>query len=138
RGVEPIHATVAVVGGKAVGFLGDCGAGKSTLGAAFLAMGYPILTDDLLALERSRAGYTGHPGMSRLKLFPRVARALRSRVRGARMNPGTAKLILPLAPTEAASRPASLQALYVLARPARRPGRIEIEPLAPTDAFLEV
>src|SRR5207249_809831 len=34
RGLEPLHATAVVVGGGAVGFLGDCGRGKSTLGAA--------------------------------------------------------------------------------------------------------
>ena len=50
-GYEPLHATAVVVDGEAVAFLGDCGYGKSTLGAAFLARGFPLLTDDVLALE---------------------------------------------------------------------------------------
>ena len=34
RGVEPLHSTTVVVEGRGVGFLGDCGYGKSSLGAA--------------------------------------------------------------------------------------------------------
>lgn len=40
-GEEPLHGTVVVVDGEAIGFLGDCGYGKSTLGAAFLRLGFP-------------------------------------------------------------------------------------------------
>ena len=48
-GYEPLHATAVVVDGEAIAFLGDCGYGKSTLGAAFVARGFPVLTDDVLA-----------------------------------------------------------------------------------------
>ncbi len=142
RGVEPLHATVVVVDGKAVGFLGDCGDGKSTLGAAFLRLGYPMLTDDLLVLARMPSGYAVQPGMPRVKLFPAVARrVLGAPARGVRMNDGTAKRILPLGPGETARQPAPLRALYVLAAPgagARRDGRAVIEPLSPARALLEV
>jgi len=122
-GVEPLHGTVVEIDGRAIAFLGDCGSGKSTLGAAFLRLGYPLLTDDLVTLQRTAAGYVAHPGMPRLKLFPGVARSVLGIERGGpRMNAGTSKRILPLGPGQVAHGPAPLRALYVLAGP-RRAGR---------------
>src|SRR5213593_346883 len=81
RGLEPLHATaVVVVGGGAVGFLGDCGRGKSTLGAAFLRAGHALLTDDLLVLRAAGYGFRAAPGPPRIKLFAEpAARAARRR-----------------------------------------------------------
>jgi hypothetical protein len=140
-GGEPLHGTVVVIDGEAVAFLGDCGAGKSTLGAAFLRLGFPILTDDLMALERAASGYVVHPGMPRIKLFPRVAR----RVLGVepsepQLNDGTSKQIFPLDDEHAASEPAPLRALYLLSSPASAAGRprVAIEQLSAGAALLEV
>jgi len=60
RGREPLHSASVVVGGRAVGFLGDCGFGKSSLAAACMAAGHPLLTDEVavvfyLVLGLSRA-----------------------------------------------------------------------------------
>lgn len=142
-GVEPLHGTTIVAGGQAVGLLGDCGYGKSTLGAALLARGLPILTDDLIALRRTDGGWIVQPGVPRIKLFPSVARRLLgSTVHGTPMNRGTSKLVLPLGVGEAAGRAVPLKALYVLSAPGtgRQVGRasVEIEPLAGAPAFLEV
>jgi hypothetical protein len=142
-GVEPLHGTVVEIDGEAVAFLGDCGYGKSTLGAAFLRLGYPILTDDLMVLESTATGYAVHPGMPRLKLFPSVARRVLGVERGGpRLNDGTSKQILPLAAGQAARRPAPLRAIYVLAEPARAvhrtARRIELERIAGGGALLEV
>lgn len=138
-GTEPVHGTVVVIDGQAVGFLGDCGYGKSTLGAAFLRLGHPILTDDLIALQRTRSGYAVHPGMPRLKLYPSVAQRVLGVDRGATpLNPGTSKLILPLGPVQAYPRPAPLRALYVLSDPRRQGRSISIAPLSPAAACLEL
>src|SRR5207244_7843154 len=67
QGIEPLHATVVVVGGGAVGFLGDCGYGKSTTAAAFLQAGHRLLTDDQLVVSASGTGVLAHPGPSRIK-----------------------------------------------------------------------
>jgi hypothetical protein len=141
-GVEPLHGTVVVINGEAIAFLGDCGYGKSTLGAALLRLGHPILTDDLMALERTASGYAVHPGMPRLKLFPSVSRRVLGVERGGtRLNNGTSKQILPLAAGQVWRRRAPLRALYVLSEPTnarRRPAAIELERLSRGDAFLEV
>src|SRR5204863_102769 len=74
QGLEPLHATVVVVDGQGVAFLGDNGYGKSSLAACFLEGGYRLLTDDLLLLKASGGDVLAYPGPPRIKLFPEVAR----------------------------------------------------------------
>lgn len=139
QGLEPLHATTVVVGDRAVGFLGDCGYGKSSLAAAFLAAGYPLLTDDLLVLKRRGRAFLGFPGIPRIKLFPATARKLlRSSTPGLPMNRGSRKLILPLAAGQSRRAPAPLAALYLLPRPGARSrnGRVMIRRLSPRRAFV--
>ncbi|MBI4421391.1 MAG: hypothetical protein HY560_11255 [Gemmatimonadetes bacterium] len=136
--VEPLHGTAVVVDGKAIAFLGDCGSGKSTLGAAFLSRGYPVLTDDLLIPEPVRGGYAVPPGMPRIKLFPSVARRVLGRDGGSRLNHGTSKQVLPLQAGESCGRTRPLAALYVLSRPRNGGREIAAQPLAAADALLEV
>jgi hypothetical protein len=139
-GCEPLHATAVVVDGSAIAFLGDCGHGKSTLGAAFLARGFPLLTDDLLALRFDGHHFMAHAGPARLKLFPSVARSLLGRSGTHQLNPGTRKLVLPLSGRSATSEAVPVDALYVLCGPARsrRASRVTLTPLTGQRAFLEV
>jgi hypothetical protein len=138
RGSEPLHATAVVIDDEAIAFLGDCGYGKSTLGAAFLAHGFPILTDDLLALEPRDGRWLAHAGPPRLKLFPSVAKKILARADGVPLNAGTSKLLLPLSTAEAISRPIPLKAIYVLPGPGRPRTRIGITALQGQKAFLEI
>jgi hypothetical protein len=142
-GVESLHGTVTVIDGHAVVFLGGCGWGKSTLAAALLARGFPVLTDDLVALARLDASWAVHPGMPRLKLFPSIARRLlRTGVGEPRMNTGTSKLVLPLGKGQAVREAVPLKAIYLLPQPTTRmnraTARVQIEPLSERDAFLEL
>lgn len=137
RGAEPLHATTVLVHGRAVAFLGDCGTGKSTIGAAMLAGGYPLLTDDLLFLSNGGDGYIAHPGPMRIKLFPRVARALLGRADGARMNGRTAKQVLALTHEQVGSRPAPLGALYTLHTGSPR-SLARVERLTRAEALIEI
>ena len=54
RKLLPLHGSAVVINGKAYAFVGDSGAGKSTLAAAFLRLGYPLLTDDVIAVTLDR------------------------------------------------------------------------------------
>jgi hypothetical protein len=135
RGREPLHASAVAVSGGVIGFLGDCGVGKSSLTAAFLRAGHPLVTDDLLVLRGRTGGYAVEPGVPRIKLFPRVARRLlKGRRPGRRMVPGTRKLVFPVPDALSVRRPLPLHSLYVLAK-----GRsVRVLPVSPAVAFLEI
>src|SRR5258706_15551161 len=97
QGHEPLHATVVVLGGRAIGFLGESGMGKSTLAAAFLKTGASLLTDDLRRLAPDGEGYLAFPGPPRTKLLPHAAEELVSwRWNGTLMNVLGDKLVIPL------------------------------------------
>jgi hypothetical protein len=139
--IEPLHATVVVVDEHAVAFLGDCGYGKSTLGAAFLQAGHRLLTDDLLALTNRDGCFIAHPGLPWIKLFPEIAKALLgSQVTGTPMNPQTPKLVIPLAPQQSSHAAAPLRAIYILRPPATGVPlkRVTITPLSQRRACLEL
>ena len=139
--IESLHGSIVIVDGQAIAFVGDCGEGKSTLAAAFVARGYPMLTDDLIVAEERERRWVVHPGIPRVKLFPSVARRVLPKQRGsAPMHNQTAKLVLPLAPSQAADRIVPLKAIYVLSRPGRGAARLapRVEPLAGITAFREI
>ena len=135
---EPLHATVVVVNGRAVAFLGGHASGKSTLAACFLEAGYHLLTDDLLNLHESCDGIRAYPGPPRIKLFPGIARRfLGATADGVEMNPDTNKLILPIDEHRSCARPVPLEAVYLLAAPRESSRRhdLAIETLSPRQAF---
>ncbi len=67
----PMHGACVKVGDAAVIFTGASGAGKSTLAAACVRAGYPLLCDDVCAIDLSR-GNTPYvwPAFPRVKLLP--------------------------------------------------------------------
>ena len=144
-GFEPLHATVVEIDGAGVGFLGGSGRGKSTLGAEFLRAGARLLTDDLLVVKPNPggSGFLAFPGVPRIKLFPDMARRLLgARSRGARMNPLTQKLVVPLSRTDVVQNPIPLRHLYILRPPRYQSAptvkRIAIRRLFRRRAFLEL
>jgi hypothetical protein len=76
RGNLVLHASAVEVDGAAVGFLGGRGAGKSTMAAALLGRGYPLLADDLLAVSLDGGPPRVLPGLPQLKLWPDALAAL--------------------------------------------------------------
>jgi hypothetical protein len=137
RGVEPLHSTSVVVDGHAVAFLGDCGYGKSSLGAAFLAAGHRLLTDDLLVVDERPSGWVGHPGPSRMKLFPEMADHFfgpgAARVP---MNGGTPKAVLRIPEAAMHRAPAPLAALVFLHPPGGAGDDVRLDRITPREAFI--
>jgi hypothetical protein len=136
---EPLHATVVVVNGRAVAFLGGNAFGKSTLAACFLQAGYRLLTDDLLNLQDAHDGIRAYPGPPRIKLFPKVAtRFLGDIAGGVEMNRDSNKLILPLDGDRSCPHPVPLDAIFCLAAPRDAPRRhdVKIETLSARQAFI--
>jgi hypothetical protein len=140
-GYEVLHATAVIVDGEALALLGPSGHGKSTLAAAFLSAGYPVLTDDLLVLMETPEGIMVPPGLPRIKLFPEAAaRLLPFPVAGETMNPLTDKLVIPLSEPHFWRTPAPLRAVYRLSDPgaARSPSKVRIARMPVKTAFIQL
>ncbi|MDT9719245.1 aldolase [Paenibacillus sp. ClWae2A] len=70
RGILPLHGSAVVIDGWAYAFVGHSGAGKSTLSAALASRGYPLLTDDVVALTWDAGGRAiVSPGYPQQKLW---------------------------------------------------------------------
>jgi hypothetical protein len=138
RGVEPLHATVVAVGGRAVGFMGAPGTGKSTLAAEFLRMGAKVVTDDLLVVDRAESGFLAHPGPPRIKLSPEVARRLLGDGTSGVPTTAAGKLIIPLGDGTWSADPVRLDRLYVLQVSYAPTGRVSIRGVSERRALLEL
>ena len=71
-----LHASAVRRAGRAVAFVGDKGAGKSTTAAACVKTGAGLLTDDLLVCLLTDGPIRCEPTFSQLKLNADAARAL--------------------------------------------------------------
>jgi energy-coupling factor transporter ATP-binding protein EcfA2 len=70
RGWLPLHGSGVVLSGRAVLFLGDSGAGKSTTAAAFHACGHPVATDEVGAVRVIGGRCELRTAGTRLRLTP--------------------------------------------------------------------
>lgn len=70
RGLTCLHASAIVVDNVAIALCGPGGAGKSTMAARFSRMGYPVLSDDIVTLDKSDASFLVQPAPARLRLWP--------------------------------------------------------------------
>jgi hypothetical protein len=139
-GIETLHSTTVVIDRQAVALMGDCGYGKSSLGASFVKAGHRLLTDDLLVTAREDGRFMAYPGAPRVKLYPSIAAVIFGpRVRGLRLESLTPKLIIPLGERRSQRTPVPLKAIYVLTPPeARVPRRVSTKRLSPREAFVEL
>jgi len=76
RGAVPLHASAIGVDGRALLFIGDAWAGKSSTAAAFSTLGYPVLADDIVRIDIAHGEGLAHPGHPRLGLWSDSAGAL--------------------------------------------------------------
>jgi hypothetical protein len=76
RGLLPLHASAIAIEGRAIAFVGESGAGKSTTAAALQACGYGIVTDDVLPVRVEGARSWVSPAFPQLKLTSAAAAAL--------------------------------------------------------------
>lgn len=76
RGVTCLHASAVAVDGRAIALVGVAGAGKSTTAAAFSQQGYPVLSEDVVALRDQGDSFLVQPGYPLIRLWPESVRAL--------------------------------------------------------------
>jgi energy-coupling factor transporter ATP-binding protein EcfA2 len=144
HGIPSLHASAALFDGQAVAFVGPGGTGKSTLAASLALNGIPIISDDVVPVERSGEEFLARAGYPRLRLWPTsVAQFF-----------GGAKDALPLlVPRLAADWPKrylrleeqaggfaegkhALKRIYLLQRHGDDPPKIVV--LAPSEAVIEL
>lgn len=119
RGTGNLHASSVEIPGGAVAFLGDPGAGKSTMAAAFAERGHSVISDDVLVIESKSGKYLAQPGVSHLTL----SRASMNTVGRGNMEMDSLisvgeKLRLPVDGSWAnfATKPVSMKAMFLLSR----------------------
>jgi len=76
RGVVCLHASAVAVAGRGVAFMGSAGTGKSTTAAAFSKLGYPVLSDDISALEERGGAFFVNASHPQLCLWPESVKML--------------------------------------------------------------
>lgn len=140
-GREPLHATTVRIGDSAVGIMGDCGYGKSTLAAAFVARGFGLLSDDLLVADVRKDRVFVCSGFARLKLSPEMADALLGNsFKGTELAPVTDKRMIDVGSNSVAADRVPLDMIYVLGNPSERCAgdRVTVRPLSGSKSLMQL
>ena len=135
RGRLALHAATVEIDGKAVGFMGGPGCGKSALAATLYKRGHKIVADDVTAVQPDGAdGPLVIPGFPQLKLWPEVIAALGDEPdRLPYLEPGTEKRSFRIT-SSFSEKPLLLGQIYLLNEDHSK----EIVPLPPQEALLEL
>lgn len=115
-----LHASAVIVADRAVVFLAHKGGGKSTLAAAFLKRGFPLLTDDVLPVRLKDRQFEALPGYASLRMWPEEARVFWGREdMFERVHPDASKRRIPIGYNNVGlffDRPARLGRFYIIDR----------------------
>ena len=113
-----LHASAVAIDGRAIGFLGPAGAGKSTIAAALVRQGASTLTDDALVIDLVRSNAIAVPTYPGLRLWPGSRAVIGGwpAIRRARVAHYTRKQRWSGPAVPFAARPVRLAALYLVAR----------------------
>lgn len=144
RGRRVLHASAVALPTGAVGFIAGNRSGKSSLAAAFMERGAPLLTDDFLALDCGSSPVLGYPGYPQMRMWPDQARHFVGTEDGLPLvHPALDKRRVPVGGVGGLGSfhpdPAVIHRLYLPER--GEPGdRIEprVMPLSPRDAVIEL
>ena len=135
RGTVCLHASAISIGDYAIALLGPAGAGKSTTAAALAKSGFPVISDDVLALSDSGGTFIVQPAYPRLRLWPAAVNILYGTPDALpRLIPGDSswdKRYLNLTGKDYRfqQKPLPLAAIYLLSERAENPTAPLIEPL---------
>jgi hypothetical protein len=140
RGVVCLHASAVAIGDQAIALVGLAGAGKSTTAAAFGRCGFPVLSDDVVALADRKEYFLVQPGYPRVNLWPDSVRKLfGSEDALPRITPTWGKRYMALGENTFpfASRPLPLTAIYFLSGAEVSKGPV-IEKVVSSEAFMSL
>ena len=131
RGVTCLHASAVAIGDRAVAFVGDAGAGKSTTVAALARKGFAALSDDIVALEERDGQFFVTPAYPYICLWPESVVALYGSAEALPKFAATYEkrcLSLPKEALRFASEPVKLGCVYVLGKRGDGPARVSAVP----------
>jgi hypothetical protein len=98
-GVLALHASAVVLNGEAVAFVSSNQRGKTALAAALMQSGCPLLTDDILPVDRRGDSLLGSPGYPTMRMWPTEAQYfLGSYEHLQRVDPDLSKRLVPVGP----------------------------------------
>ena len=141
RGQTALHASSVVIGDHAVALMGAAGAGKSTTAAALALRGWPVVCEDVCALEESDGLVRVCAGYPRVCLWPDAVKFLFSSSNALPLIvSGWEKRFLALDGTRArfaADRP-PLSVIYLLLPRSASSSAPHIEPVSQKDAALHL
>jgi hypothetical protein len=144
RGLRVLHASAVTLDAGAVGFIAGNKSGKSSIAAAFLERGVPLLTDDFLALDCRQNPVIGHPGYPQMRMWPDQARHFMGTEEGLPLvHPALSKRRVPVGGDTGLGvfhpEPAPVTHLYL---PERAEDGVAVTPhlvpLSPRDAVIEL
>ncbi|MBC7260861.1 MAG: hypothetical protein H5T63_02510 [Chloroflexi bacterium] len=144
QGIPTLHASAVVVNGRAAAFLSTNSAGKSTLAAAMVQAGYPLLTDDILPVEHVNTTLQGRPGYPQMRLWPDEAQYFLGHYEDLEfVHPAYAKRRVPIGPGGFGTFCDEAKPLACIYLPERRDAQkcgnqVEISPLSRRDALIEL
>jgi hypothetical protein len=141
RGVTCLHASAIAVGDRAIALMGAPGAGKSTTAAAFAHRGFPVLSDDVVALSDRGDHFLVQPGYPRVNLWPDSVRTLcGSEDALPHITPTWGKRYLPLGENghSFGSKPLRLGAIYILSEREVDPSGQAVEEFSGSEAFVNL
>lgn len=134
-----LHASAVALPAGAVGFLGFNRAGKSSLVASFLAARFPMVTDDVLAIERKRGRFFALPSYPQMRLWPITAKDFVENPQGLDpVYPGFEKLRVPIGGGGLGAFQSQYTELSALMLPERGGSHLEFVRLPPREATIEL
>ena len=70
QGLPALHASAVSVTDRAAAFMATNSGGKTTLAAALMQLGYPLVSDDVLAVESCHDVFMAHPSYPQMRMAP--------------------------------------------------------------------
>jgi hypothetical protein len=143
-GLPVLHASAVAVDGRVAAFLAGSTGGKSSLAAALVAAGHPLVSDDLVAVDVGfGTGFFVRPSYPEMRLWPETAgRFVAEPELLLPLHPGTTKRRVPVGHDGFGTFAEDARPLARIYLPERSGGdahgSVRFTPLSPRDALIEL
>lgn len=140
RGVPCIHANAVATDIGVIGLIAPSQTGKTTLTAALAESGMAMMTDDMMAIHKTEAGWKVYPAWPQLRMWPEVAQHfIKNADSLQRVHSRFEKRLVKLNEQDGLShsnKSGLLKRLYLLERTEAEDTKISIQPVVATESML--